>query len=130
MGLRLLVMHAPMQPRSPGALPFMRAMNADPRYVTMCKLQACSRARLTPKSWRIEGGPDRLKPRSGRWPIEDPAVLQRRARWVEAYEVARKGWAACRFVETIGSGSPDAKAERVRELHDRWSGAGSGSPIA
>ncbi len=129
-GLRLLPMHAALTPSGPEAIAFMSAMNADPRYVTMCRLQQCSRARLTPKSWRMREGPPRLTPRSGRWPLRDPEQIARRAEWVRAYDEARTGYAACRFLQAVGTGSPDPGVERVRALHDRWSGAETTLPLA
>ena len=129
-GLRLLPMHDAPAPSSEPSRAFMAAMNADPRYVAMCQIQQCSRARLTPKSWRMEGGPGRLKPRSGRWPIEDEDALRRRADWVREYDRARVNYAACRFLETVGKGRTDPSVEAVRAVHDRWCNAESSLPIA
>ena len=55
-------------------------------YRLMCQKQACFRARVSPKPWRI-GIDQRLKPRPGVWPI-DPARLPERRAWVAAYDRA------------------------------------------
>ena len=128
-GLRLLVMHATFDSRSTEAGEFFKAMRSDPRYVSMCVAQHCFRARLTAKPWRI-GVDKRLFPRTGRWPLTDPGEIARREDWLREYDQARAGYAACRFLETVGTSFSDPACEQVRYLHDRISGAESGLPIA
>jgi hypothetical protein len=68
-------------------------------------------------------------PHPGVWPVR-PEWLPQRTAWVEAYEREAKSFAACRFVEALGSGvvHPDVRA--VQELHDSLSRSGSFMPTA
>lgn len=127
-GLRVLAMHATFGPNAPETMEFFGALKTDPIYVRMCQRQNCFRARVSPKPWRVGYG-THLKPRPGVWPI-NPDRLPDRVRWVEGYEKASVGFAACRFVERLGAGTVDPKAERVRSWHDQYSGADTGLALA
>jgi hypothetical protein len=94
----------------------------------MCLRQKCFRARLTAKPWRA-GVAMRMKPRPGVWPV-NPARMADRVQWVAEYERVSTGFAACRYLETIGSGTVDAEAELVRVVHDELAKAESGLPLA
>lgn len=115
-GLRMLVTHQPFSPDDEVVAAFFRAVGADPVYVRMCRNQKCFRARLTAKPWRI-GIDKHLKPRPGVWPVR-PERLPDRTAWVTAYEARAAGFAACRFVEAIGSGAAHPKVAAVVALHD------------
>lgn len=127
-GLRLLAMHATFAPDSAAVAAFFAAIGADPVYVRMCQRQQCFRARVSPKPWRI-GIEGRMRPRPGIWPVSAERLPDRQ-RWVGQYERVAAAFASCRYVETVGSATVDAKAEAVRALHDEWSRAGSQLPIA
>ena len=120
-GLRVLAVHRRFDPTSPEVADFFRQIGADPLYVRMCVRQRCFRARVSPKPWRI-GISGHLKPRPGVWPV-DPARKPERDRWIAAYDAASKGYASCRFIETVGEGAKDPDAEDVRALHDDLSRA-------
>jgi len=127
-GFRVLAMHQAFDPRSPEVKGFFKALRVDPVYAQMCFNQACFRARVTGKPWRI-GLPQHLKPRPGVWPV-NPERMPERQRWIDVYEEAAAGFAACRFVDEIGAGATHPKAAAVCELHDRLSQALSGRDIA
>lgn len=127
-GLRVLVMHRTFDALEPAVAEFFDALQVDPLFRTMCTNQHCFRARLGPKPWRV-GIPRHMKPRPGLWPV-NPERREERQRWIDAYEQAARGHAACRFVTDLGSSAIDAKALEVCELHDRDSQALTGFPIA
>ena len=127
-GLRLLVDHRRFDPVEPAVAGFFQDVGVDPMYRRMCTLQRCFRARLTAKPWRI-GVEAHLKPRPGVWPVS-PARLPERTRWVEGYEARAHGFAACRYLQTLGAGIPARDLQDARLLHDELSGAHSGRPIA
>lgn len=116
-GLRLLATHAPFQASSAEVSDFFAAVGADPLYVRMCQHQQCFRARLTAKPWRI-GISGHMRPRPGLWPVH-PSRLPLRQQWVAAYEQAAAGFAACRFVTSLGSGVVHPELQAVLALHDR-----------
>lgn len=127
-GLRILAMHRTFSTQDPEVAELFGQLNCDPLYVRMCYNQKCFRARLTPKPWRV-GMKRHIVPRRGAWPVE-PEVLPRRAEWVREYEAAGRMYAACGFLEEMGDGRIDPKAETVRKLHDDRCRAHSGLPLA
>lgn len=127
-GLRLLATHRPFDPGDPVVRAFFGEMGADKTYVRMCLNQQCFRARVSPKPWRI--GIDRhIHPRPGVWPVR-PERLPDRQAWVEAYEAAAAGFAACEFVEAVGGGVTHPELAAVVKLHDDLCRATRGLPIA
>ncbi|MFO0012463.1 MAG: hypothetical protein ACK553_06955 [Planctomycetota bacterium] len=120
-GYRVLATHQPFDARSEEVRGFFAALRVDPVYVRMCINQNCFRARLTAKPWRI-GIPDNMKPRPGVWPIRPESMAQRTA-WIAKYEAKAADVAACRYVESLGSGSVHYQLRSVIELHDRESRA-------
>lgn len=127
-GLRLLAMHRTFDPVEPAVDACFDALGADPVFKYMCRNQHCFRARLTAKPWRI-GVEGHMRPRPGVWPI-NPERMPARNAWIARYEAAALGYAACEFIEAIGSSSVDPQAQAVQELHDALCRATSGLPIA
>jgi hypothetical protein len=126
-GLRLLALHATYDPRAESTLRLLRAFGSDPAYVQMCALQACFRARVSGKPWRM--GVRRIRPSPGIWPVH-PDRLPLREQWIAEYEAAAAAFAACRFVEELGAGRGLPRCAEVRRVHDELSGAHSGRPLA
>jgi hypothetical protein len=127
-GYRVLAMHETFDPSGDKAQGFMKAIGGDPLYALMCRNQKCFRARLSPKPWRI-GIQEHLRPRPGVWPIAENRMSDRR-RWVRNYESEASGYAACRFVKTIGKRRTSRKCEEVRRVHDDLCKADTDLPIA
>lgn len=118
-GWRLLATHQPLLPDHPDVAAFFRATSTDPIYVRMCLNQRCFRARLTPKPWRM-GFTKPLKPRRGVWPVDAQRLPERQA-WVADYEQRAAQFAACRFLESLGSGRVHPELTDTIEIHDRLS---------
>ena len=127
-GLRLIATHRCFSPTEPAVKELFDALHVDPLYVTMCTRQQCFRARLTAKPWRI-GMESHLTPRPGVWPVNEDR-LPARAKWIAAYEAKAAGFAACRWLETFGTGQGLPRAEALRVLHDELSRARSTLPLA
>lgn len=127
-GMRLLATHRNFTASDPLVQEIFTALGADPMYVAMCRNQQCFRARVSPKPWRI-GIHDRLKPRHCNWPVEPERMPQRLA-WIDSYEKAAQGYAACTFLRSEGSGSVHLDIAPVIDLHDEMCGATSQRPIA
>lgn len=120
-GYRVLATHQTFDARSDEVQAFFAALSVDPVYIRMCIHQNCFRARLTAKPWRI-GIPDHMRPRPGVWPIRPESLAMRQA-WIARYEAKSASFAACRYVESLGSGKVDYLLRSVIELHDRESRA-------
>ncbi|MCI0343024.1 MAG: hypothetical protein L0216_18090 [Planctomycetales bacterium] len=127
-GLRLLATHRTFRPDDPEVRECFQALGVDRLYAAMCLNQQCFRARVSANPWRI-GLADHLRPRPGVWPVAPERMAERRA-WVEKYEAAARGHAACRFVEALGSGVTHPDARRVQEWHDQLSRATTELPLA
>ena len=127
-GLRVMATHQRFSPNDPIVKAFFEAIGVDRVYARMCANQQCFRARLTPKPWRI-GIEAHMKPRPGVWPI-NPERRPERDAWIARYETASRGHAACRFLESIGTGTVHIDIEMVRRVHDDESKALQNLPIA
>lgn len=127
-GLRVMASHRTFAPGDPEVAQCFCALGADPVYALMCLRQQCFRARVSAKPWRI-GIPAHLKPRPGVWPVA-PEHLPGRAAWVARYEAAAQHFAACTFLETLGSGTVHEDVVPVQQWHDELSRACSALPIA
>lgn len=120
-GLRLLAVHAPMDPTSPTVAAALAALGSDPVYGRMCQRQRCFRARLTGKPWRMGLADRRPAPRST-WPLT-PVQQARRAPWQARYDARSAGFAACRFVREFGQAAVDPRLAATLALHDQRSRA-------
>jgi len=127
-GLRVLATHQTFEPSDPAVADCFAALGADPIYRRMCLNQQCFRARVTAKPWRIGIG-HHMRPQPGVWPVA-PERMPLREAWIAEYEARATAFAACRFVETLGSGVSHPDVRRVQELHDELSRANSSLPIA
>ncbi|MEZ6183487.1 MAG: hypothetical protein R3F62_00580 [Planctomycetota bacterium] len=121
-GLRLLLTDRPYVPDAPETLRLLETLGSDPLYRTLCRAQACFRARLTPKPWRCG-----LSRPPCRWPYRDPDAM---ARWVERYERASEGLASARLLTHLGSGEVHPEVAPVVALHDHLTGAERDLPLA
>jgi hypothetical protein len=115
-GLRVMVTHQPFEPADPMVDTFFKALGTDTVYAIMCRNQQCFRARVSPKPWRI-GIQKHMRPRPGVWPV-NPELLPLRNEWIAHYETQAQSWAACRLIETLGSGVIHPEVQAVLELHD------------
>ncbi|MDR2690429.1 MAG: hypothetical protein LBB76_11830 [Azoarcus sp.] len=119
-GFRLMVTHRSFLPSEPEVLEFFKATGTDPKYQAMCLKQQCFRARVSAKPWNINpNGAVFFAPlRGGVWPVA-PARMEKRRAWIEQYEIAAQPYAACTFIESLGSGMEHPEIHPVREWHDK-----------
>lgn len=127
-GYRLLAMHAVFEPAGESARGALAELNSDKRFATLCALQQCFRARVSPKYWRMGYKPAESLPKS-KWPFP-PEHLPRRQRWIAGYDALARNYASCRFVVRLGSSTTHPVADAVRALHDQLCQADSRLPLA
>lgn len=127
-GMRVMATHQTFNPNDPAVAECFSALATDRTYAAMCVNQQCFRARVTAKPWRV-GISAHLRPRPGVWPVA-PERMHLRTAWVAEYETAAKSFAACSFLETVGSGVVHPKVKPVQALHDELCAATSNLPIA
>ena len=123
-GFRVLATDPLFTPASPTAEHLMKALDADPAFIQLCRVQESFRARLTPKPWRCgQPNPPSSFPRDA----DDQAAF---ARWRDAYDRAAESKATCRFVEAIGWGGTHPDAVKIVDVHDRTTKAATALPLA
>ncbi|MGE0363567.1 MAG: hypothetical protein AB7H93_11000 [Vicinamibacterales bacterium] len=123
-GYRVLVTNAVLDPASDEATGFLNGFDADPAFVMLCRQQRSFRARLTPKPWRIG-----VKAPSGQHP-RDPVAQAAFGAWLLKYDLASRGYATCRFVESIGTAPPGGEVRAIVDEHDRTTRAVETLPLA
>ncbi len=127
-GFRILAMHAIFDPAGDDVAAFFQALNTDPLYQQMCRNQRCFRARVSAKPWRI-GISQHMRPRPGIWPVAAERLPERN-RWLAEYDAAASRFAACQFVERLGSQQVHPAALAVSQLHDTLCRSDSALPLA
>jgi hypothetical protein len=120
-GFRLIVQGRKFSAREEAAKRLLKLAGSDWLYSALCFKQACFRARLTPKPYRIKSPTIKLKyPRT---PEEQAGVES----WVEKYEAASKGFAVCKLLGVFGEGF---QSSEIVKYHDEITGAGTSLPLA
>lgn len=124
-GYRGLVTHRPYTPGSAEAEQVLNTFGSDPVYATLCKIQDCFRARLSPKPWRIGMDcPPRYFPFSdARKPIFE--------KWKAEYDRRITNYAACEPLSNQPWGNPNIHPDiaPVLALHDELA-CSPGKPLA
>lgn len=113
LGYRLLVTHAPLDPNGPAAEAAFRELPVDPIYARLCRSQACYRARLGPKPWRMG-----MKRPAQAFPYASEAEEAEQARWEQQYAARSQQYAVCELLGSFGSGHVYPEAEPLLALHD------------
>jgi hypothetical protein len=113
-GFRVIAIDREFDPSAREVQDLMRATGTDPAYARLCLAQRSFRARLTPKPWRCKSP---VPP--GQHPRLAVGLQEQFAAWLVDYERAAAHYATCRYLETVGNGSPQGEARKLVEFHDR-----------
>jgi hypothetical protein len=124
-GLRLMMTHAPMDPKAQASLDLMASLEADPLYINLCRVQECFRARLTPKPWRC-GYTACREP----YPWRNDAAQRRFAKWEAGYLKASEKYATCILLKELGNRTVHRDLAPIVRIHDELTGVDSGLPLA
>lgn len=124
-GFRVLLTDRLGEPGSAPTEELMRDSGTDARFITLCRVQKCFRARLTPKPFRIG-----LKNPPTTFPFASAADEARMRTWLDEYRAKSEPFAVCRLVEEVGPKRVHADLARVLEVHDRATRATSDLPLA
>ena len=120
-GIRVIVTGRPFDPRAAASRKLLKLFHADRLYSSLCERQACFRARLTPKPFRIK-----CRTRKCVFPRGDGVEEAAHREWVAEYERRREGHATCRFLCALGHDVRD----QIVSFHDAETGAYSGRRLA
>lgn len=124
-GLRAIVSNRLFPQIDSTVLAMMDALHGDSLYRQLCLSQKCFRARLTPKAWRIG-----LKPPKDRFPFDSVQAEAAFDSWLDKYVQRMKGYAVCRFVETIGDETIHPEVQPIVDLHDGMTCGDARLPLA
>lgn len=120
-GVRAIVTGRHFDPKAAVTEKLMHRFNADRLYTQLCRRQGCFRARLTPKPYRMKCSTHKVI-----FPRPQAAQEAEHGAWVGEYDQARRRYATCRRLCSIGHDVRDP----VVDWHDRETGATSGLPLA
>lgn len=120
-GFRCLLTSRTFDPRSDESHRLLQQLQSDPKYVQLCRVQACYRARVSPKPWRcgIANPPSRF-------PFDNHVVEQKYRQWQKLYEERTKPFSICAVIGDFGSSNVDPEAGMVMQLHDQLACNGDG----
>lgn len=121
-GLRALAMHRTFNPAEAETAQALGALSNDALFQRLCAQQGCFRARVSPKPWRVPGMGS-LRPPRRLWPLSGEKLDEHRG-WVARYEAACEGFAACKFIKSLGATEKSCpQTQVVQALHDGLSHA-------
>jgi hypothetical protein len=121
-GARYLCTSHTFDPTAAETAALLEQLGSDPKYVLLCRIQRCFRARLTPKPWRAGRKADRI--------IASPSKGISRGE-LDRFLSGMSSYAAARFERVAGApGEPLPEIAVLVEYHDRWCQAASDRPLA
>jgi len=113
-GLRVAITNHIFATDSTETQTIFKALNTDPLYVQLCKNQACFRARLSPKPWRL--GLER--PRT-RFPRNDRRDQNDFADWLRHYQQVSQKFTTVKLLATFGTAVAHTDVGRILSIHDK-----------
>ena len=120
-GFRCLVVSRTFDPLSNEATSLLDELGSDRRYIKLCQVQECFRARVSPKPWRCGVGDPPC-----RFPFPDEEAQRRYREWEKQYAETAKSYSTCSHIGDFGSNSIHPRFEAVIKLHDDLACAGNG----
>ncbi len=112
-GIRLIVVNKVCERVDEQATRVMQELGSDALYIQLCKSQACFRARLSPKPWRIG-----IAYPPKRFPFGDEAIRQAFGDWERRYLALAKSFKVCIYLETLGAAPVHPDNQSLIQLHD------------
>lgn len=124
-GVRVIVVNQVYERVDEQATDMMQELGSDPLYLKLCKSQACFRARLSPKPWRVGvGNPPK------RFPFDATADRQQFELWNKTYVAATSRFKVCTYLETLGQAASHRNHLPLIQLHDELCCSDQDLPLA
>ena len=124
-GFRYIVINREYEPNGADTIAMLNILGCDTMYSRLCKLQNTFRARLTPKSWRMEMEPVRIY-----YPFENKEMEDNFKNWNKKYFEVIENFSTCKFLFTVGNSCAASELEDIIALHDEMTKAYSSLPLA
>ncbi|MDR2845006.1 MAG: hypothetical protein LBV28_02815 [Puniceicoccales bacterium] len=119
-GLRYLCLTRFFDPVAAETQALFQRLLADPLYTTLCRVQKCFRARLTPKPWRCLPNPAKPSGFFARIFGISTRIYEEPARF-----------SVCRYMDTVGTTQKTLpEIQRIVEIHDNATGTDTQKPLA
>lgn len=114
-GYRAAITHRAFEPGSREADKLLEQLGSDKLYVRLCERQACFRARLTPKPWRLK-----ISNVPTRYPFKTADHKKWFEDWVAGYEKASKAYSVCNPLGNFGNPQIADNVELILQVHDLY----------
>jgi hypothetical protein len=114
-GFRMLFTDALYEPTSNEVRLLLEELGSDMMYRRLTVKQACFRARLTAKPWRV--GCNRPP---NRFPWKDVEALNRYRKWQRDYEAKAGAYGVCELADVFGKECGDEEIRMIISLHDKF----------
>lgn len=124
-GFRLVIRNLLAGPEDEEVRRILQELCNDVRYRQLCARQACFRARLTPKPFRMCKSPPPV-----RFPFEKDGDSAKFSSWSEEYLKAAAGYSVCRTPVILGDAEPLPAVCEVLAIHDKACCRGDQLPLA
>jgi len=122
-GFRVMVLSQVMTHDDPAFVKLMADTGTDRLYAALCARQACCRARLTPKPWRMDTVVLPPLRSSVPWPWR-PNGGPGWSEWLATYNSERPNWAVAHVETTFGPSRVDEGLLEALAQHDACVGEG------
>jgi hypothetical protein len=124
-GFRLLFTDTLYEPTSNEVRRLLEELGSDMMYRRLTTKQACFRARLTAKPWRI--GCNRPP---NRYPWKDAEAKDKYRKWQRDYETKAGAYGVCELLDVFGRDCGDDKIRTIVALHDKHTCKKPGAALA
>jgi hypothetical protein len=124
-GLRVLFTTELFDPTAAETHTILKTLKSDPLYARLCQAQACFRARLSPKYWRIN-----LPKPPSRYPFATQSLEFQFRQWDEHYTATATRYATCRLLRTFGPAIPHPDIAPIIKIHDHYCCPPGNLPLA
>jgi hypothetical protein len=124
-GMRLIFVGKLYNPKDEATISLLNSLGSDPMYVKLTKNQACFRARLTPKPWRVKC----QRPRH-RFPYLNEKHTEENFLWVQNYTLKSTNHKVCELLSGKNINIEIPEIKRIVQQHDKMTLVDTEFPLA
>ena len=124
-GLRYIATHASLMASDRRVIDTLRDLGSDPKYIKLCEIQQCFRARLSPKPWRCG-----VLSAPSRFPYLDGKAAAAMREWQSSYDRSASAYSSCKYIKSIGQSEVQQELKELIRIHDEYCRSNSSLPLA
>ena len=114
-GLRFAIINNIFEPNESAINSIFTALDVDPLYRRLCERQACFRARLTPKPWRVD-----VERPASRFPRSTKKEQRDFMAWLKKYRLASTRKSVTNVLKLYGADEIHPDVLQVLKVHDSY----------